>query len=415
MPLRPGDFDLSDPDVFVAHGGPPHDYLRVLRREAPIHWNPAPATQKTLSPIQQGFWVLSKYDDVVHVSRSPKLFSSAERGPYVWEMDEAGLAGQRLTLIAMDPPHHVKYRRLVQRGFTPRMVEKIEPTIRKHARAAVDAVARKGECEFVEHLACELPLTLICELVGIPQEMRKQIFDWSNHMIGADDTDMAAGHDPGAIAMQMWLYCNQLVAEKKAKPDDTLLSALANGAVDGEALSDLELNNFFVLLAVAGNETTRNATSQFMRLMFEHPEQWKLLTSDVDRYLPGAIEEVLRFAPPVVNFRRTVMQETEIRGQRFSPGDKLYLSYPSANRDEDVFGESAMRFDITRKDNDHIAFGIGEHFCLGANLARMQLRCILREIATRLPDISLSGKPAFQRSNFIAGIKRMPVRFSPEA
>jgi cholest-4-en-3-one 26-monooxygenase len=329
-------------------------------------------------------------------------------------MNDEDLAGQRMTMLVMDPPQHVKYRRLVQRGFTPRRVEKLEPTIRKYARAAVDAIAEKGECEFVEHLACELPLTLICELVGIPLDMRKQIFDWSNQMIGADDADMRAT-DPKTTAMQMWLYCNQLVAQKKAKPDDTLLSALANGSVEGEALSELELNNFFVLLCVAGNETTRNATSQFMRLMFEHPEQWKLLTSDVDRYLDGAIEEVLRFSPPVMMFRRTAMEDTEIRGQRIAKGDKIYLSYPSANRDESVFGESSMRFDITRKDNHHIAFGIGEHYCLGANLARMQLRCILREIATRLRDMRPAGRPEFQRSNFIAGIKRMPVTFTPEA
>jgi cholest-4-en-3-one 26-monooxygenase len=414
MRLRPGDLDLADPDVFVAHGGPPHEYLRVLRRDAPVHWNPAPAVQKTISHVTQGFWVLSRHADVIHVSRNPKLFSSAERGPYVWEMNDEDLAGQRMTMLVMDPPQHVKYRRLVQRGFTPRMVEKLEPTIRKHARAAVDAIAEKGECDFVEHLACELPLTLICELVGIPVEMRKQIFEWSNQMIGADDADMRAV-DPKTTAMQMWLYCNQLVAQKKAKPDDTLLSALANGSVEGEALSELELNNFFVLLCVAGNETTRNATSQFMRLMFEHPEQWKLLTSDVDRHLDGAIEEVLRFSPPVMMFRRTALEDTEIRGQRIAKGDKIYLSYPSANRDESVFGESSMRFDITRKDNHHIAFGIGEHYCLGANLARMQLRCILREIATRLRDMRPVGRPEFQRSNFIAGIKRMPVTFTPEA
>jgi cytochrome P450 len=414
VPLRPGDLDLSDPDLFLAHGGPPHDYLRVLRREAPVFWNPAPAAQKTVTSVKRGYWILSKYADVVHVSKHPKLFSSSEGGPYIWDMDEAALAGQRLTMLVMDPPQHVKYRRLVQRGFTPRMIDKLEPTIRRHARGVVDRIAKKGECEFVEDLACELPLTLICELMGVPQEMRKQIFDWSNELIGADDADMKAG-DPTATAMQMWMYCNTLVAEKRKQPDDALISLLANGAVDGEALSDLQLNNFFVLLSVAGNETTRNATSQFMRLLSEHPDQSELLMSDVDRYLPGAIEEALRFAPPVMQFRRTAMEDTELRGVRIAKGDKLYLSYPSANRDEEVFGETSMQFDITRRDNDHIAFGIGEHYCLGANFARMQLRCILREVLTRLPDIRLAGPPAFQRSNFIAGIKRMPVRFTPEA
>jgi cytochrome P450 len=413
MALRPGDLDLSDPDVFVAHGGPPHEYLRMLRREAPVFWNPPAPEQKTISPISKGYWVLSKYADVVHVSRHPKLFSSWEGGPYVWDMDEAGLAGQRLTMLVMDPPQHVKYRRLVQRGFTPRMIDKLEPTIRHHARTVVDRIAKKGECEFVEDLACELPLTLICELMGVPQEMRKKIFDWSNELIGADDADMQAGN-PQATAMQMWMYCNALVAEKRAKPDDTLIGLLANGSVEGEALTDLELNNFFVLLAVAGNETTRNATSQFMRLMSEHPDQFALLKSDIDRYLPGAIEEVLRFAPPVVMFRRTATDDTEIRGVRIAKGDKVYMSYPSANRDEEVFGETSMELDITREQNHHLSFGIGEHFCLGANFARMQLRCILRETLTRLPDITATAPPAFQRSNFIAGIKRLPVRFTPE-
>ena len=414
MPIRPGDLDLGDPDTFVSHGGPPHAYLEVLRREAPVFWNPPPAQQKTITAIQRGFWVLSRYDDVIHVSKHPKQFSSAEGGPYLWDMDEASLAGQRLTMLVMDPPQHVKYRRLVQRGFTPRMIDKLEPTIRRHARDVVDRIAKKGECEFVEDLACELPLTLICELMGVPQAMRKQIFDWSNELIGADDEDMQAGN-PQATAMQMWMYCNQLIAQKRANPDDGLLSLLATSSVDGESLSDLELNNFFVLLSVAGNETTRNATSQFMRLMFEHPEQYALLRSDVDRYLDDAIEEALRFAPPVVCFRRTAMEDTEIRATRIAKGDKVYLSYPSANRDEAVFGATAMKLDITRRNNDHIAFGIGEHYCLGANFARMQLRCILREVLARLPDMELAGPIGFQRSNFIAGIKRMPVKYTPEA
>ena len=265
----------------------------------------------------------------------------------------------------------------------------------------------------MEELASELPLTLICELMGIPQTQRRQIFEWSNVLIGADDADLRAKADPMMTAMQMWMYSNKLAAEKKATPDDTLISAYVNGSVEGEAIGEAELNHFFVLLAVAGNETTRNATSQFIRLMHEHPDQWALLRSDVDRYLPGAIEEALRFAPPVMQFRRTATEDTEIRGVRIAKGDKLYLSYPSANRDEEVFGPDSMRFDITRAENHHVSFGIGEHFCLGANLARMQLRCILREVATRLPDLRLAEPARFQRSNFIAGIKHMRVRFTP--
>jgi cytochrome P450 len=317
-------------------------------------------------------------------------------------------------LVNMDPPSHVKYRRLVQRGFTPRMVAELEPRIRAHARRIVDNIARKGSCEFVTELACELPLILICELMGIPEEDRKQIFEWSNALIGNDDPEMKAGADPMQVSVQMWMYSNALAQKKREQPDDTLISKYVNGAVDGTTISEFELNNFFVLLAVAGNETTRNATSQFMRLMSEHPEQQTLLTSDVDRLLPGAIEEALRFAPPVLSFRRTALEDTEIRGVRIAKGQKVLISYPSANRDEEVFPDPD-RFDIRRTPNHHLSFGIGEHFCLGANLARMQLRSILREVFTRLPDIRVVSPPKRQRSNLIQGIREMHVEFTPEA
>lgn len=416
MTLHPGDLDFTNPDLFVEHAGPPHDYLAMLRREAPVSWNPPPAVHKSKNTRSRtGFWVLAKHADIVNVSRHPRLFSSNQRSPFFWDIEDPVQAEHtRLHLIAMDPPQHVKYRGLVQRGFTPRMVRKLEPVIQNHARDIVDRVATRGECEFVEDLACELPLTLLCELVGVPYEDRKKIFDWSNQLVGADDPDMhPAESTPLEAAAQMYLYCNELAAQKREQPDDTLISKYVNGEVDGHKLSDMEINQFFVLLSVAGNETTRNATSHFMRLMFEHPEQREELMGDLHGLLPGAIEEALRFSPPVMNFARTAISETELRGVKIRAGDKLYLSYPSANRDEEVF-ENSMRFDIRREKNDHIAFGIGEHFCLGANLARMQLRCILSELLTRLPDMAPAGPVGIQRSSFIHGIKHMPVRFTPE-
>jgi cholest-4-en-3-one 26-monooxygenase len=317
-------------------------------------------------------------------------------------------------LINMDPPGHVKYRRLVQRGFTPKMVAQLEPRIRAHARRIIDNVARKGHCDFVNHIACELPLILICELMGVPDEDRPQIFEWSNALIGNDDPEMKAGADPMQVSAQMWMYSNALAQKKKEQPDDTLISKYVHGEVDGMRISEFELNNFFLMLSVAGNETTRNATSHFMRLMSEHPDQFELLKTDVDRLLPGAIEEALRFAPPVVAFRRTALADTEIRGQAVKKGDKVLLSYPSANRDEEVFPEPDS-FDIRRTPNHHLSFGIGEHFCLGANFARMQLRAILREVVTRLPDIRVVKPPKFQRSNLIHGIREMQVEFTPES
>ena len=411
--FAPGALDLSDPDVVVRYGGPPHGYLRRLRREAPVCWHPAPAEPRGVLPVREGYFVVSKHADVVHVSRHPRLFSSAQGSHLIGDMAEEDLAGMRTQLIGMDPPQHVKYRRLVQRGFTPRMVAKLEPRIRACAREVVDRVAARGECEFVEDLASELPLTLICELVGVPHEDRKKIFEWSNQLVGADDPEQQGGPDPREVAVQMWLYSNELAERKRAAPDDTLMSTYVHSEVDGEKISTVEINHFFVLLAVAGNETTRNATSHFVRVLGEQPEALAALRADVDGRLPGAIEEVLRCSPPVMYFRRTATADTEIRGTRIRAGQKVYLSYASANRDEDVFRDPD-RFDIRREPNDHLAFGIGEHYCLGANLARMQLRCILRELLTRLPDLALAGPAAIQRGTLIHGVKRMPVRFTPQ-
>ena len=413
MEPRPGTLSLFDPDTYRA--GPPHGYLARLRREAPVCWHEKPGPEVTCaSKLDTGYWVLSKYQDVIDVSRNPHLYSSAVGTAFLFDARPDDLPGLQAMLVNMDPPGHVKYRRLVQRGFTPRMVAELEPRIRAHAKRIVDNVARKGSCEFVTELACELPLVLICELMGIPEEDRKQMFDWSNALIGGDDPAMNAGADPMQVSVQMWMYANALAQKKREQPDDTLISKYVNGEVEGMKISDFELNNFFVLLAVAGNETTRNATSHFMRLMSEHPDQLALLETDVDRLLPGAIEEALRFSPPVVAFRRTALADNEIRGTQIRKGDKVVLSYPSANRDEEVFTDPD-RFDIRRSPNHHIAFGIGEHFCLGANFARMQLRCILRELLTRLPDIHVVGAPKRQRSNLIQGIREMRVEFTPES
>jgi cholest-4-en-3-one 26-monooxygenase len=403
--MKPGDLDLCDLSHF--DGGVPHDYLRVLRQQAPVHWNP--------EPDGPGFWAITRYDDLIHVSRTPKVFSSWLGGTNIPDHPPEELEQMRTMMLNMDPPQHVKYRRLVQRGFTPRMVGRLEPRIREAARQVVDAVAQKGECDFVSELASPLPLILICELMGVPPEDRDRIFDWSNRLIGFDDPEFAGSPDEGKqAAAEMWLYAHGLANQKREDPDDTLISKLVNGEVDGEKLTELEFNNFFLLLAVAGNETTRTVTSHGMRLLHEHPEQRDLLLSDVDRFLPGAIEEIVRFNPPVIYFRRTVTEPTEVRGVSMDRGTKVAMFYPSANRDEDVFLDPD-RFDITRDPNPHVSFGIGEHYCLGANFARMQLRCIFREILNRLPDIELCGEVTRLRGNFVDGIKSMPVRFSPES
>ena len=415
MTMRPGDLDLFDVDNFA--DGFPHEYFEMLRREDPVHWQAPPAQARAdgVMPIEGGFYAITKHADVMEISRRPDVFSSEIGGTNLHDPQKEDLENLRQIMINMDPPRHAKYRRLVARTFTPRAVTTIEPAIREHARRVVDEIAPDGRCEFVTQLASELPLILICEFLGFPQEDRGKVFDWSNRMIGFDDPEMTQGADDRKQAsMELYLYANEIAAAKRAEPDQTLVSKLINGDVEGVALSEHEFNSFVLLLAVAGNETTRNATSHGMRLLHENPDQYELLRSDPERHLPGFVEEILRFSPSVIHFRRTTAREATLRGVVMPEGTKVAMFYSSANRDDEVF-EQPNRFDITRDPNPHLAFGVGEHFCLGASLARMQLRCIFRELVTRLPDMSLAEPPRRMRGNFIDGVKEMQVRYTPEA
>ena len=405
--MKPGDIDLSDPDAFS--DGFPHEYFAMLRNEEPVSWNESRFVAERHEVPQRGFWSVTRHADLVHVSRHPELFSSAMGGVQMHDVAESTLESVRSMLLSMDPPDHMDYRRLVNRGFTPNMVRQLEPRIRAAATEVVDRVIDRLEVEFVTGIAMHLPMLLICELMGVPAEDQQKIFDWSNRMVALDDPDY---QDPSTsredLAGKVWLYSSELAAKKRAEPDETLMSRYANGEVDGEATTEIQLNNFFVLLAVAGNETTRNATSHTVRLMDAHREQWDLLLSEIDAYLPGAIDEVLRYEPPVYHFRRTATEDTELGGVTVRRGEKVVMWYPSANRDDAVWG-NPDEFDITRDSSAHLTFGIGEHFCLGANLARMQLDCILKEVAHRMPDIHLTGPMSRIRSNLVAGVKSMPV------
>lgn len=403
--MKPGDLDLNDLDHF--DHGVPTEYFRVLREQSPVHWQ-----NETNGP---GYFVITRHADLVHISKNPKIFSSWLGGTNIRDHEAEELGQMRTMMLNMDPPEHVKYRRLVQRGFTPRMVRALEPRIRAGARQVVDAIAHKGECDFVSDLAAPLPLMLICELMGIPEDDHQKIFEWSNRLIGFDDPDYQDSLDDGKqAAAEMWVYAHTLAGDKRVNPDDTLISKIVNGRVDGEGITEMEFNNFFVLLAVAGNETTRTVTAHGMRLLMEHPAEREKLQGDVERHLPMAIEEMLRFNPPVIHFRRTAMEDTELGGVPIAAGQKVVMFYGSANRDEAVF-ENPDRFDITRDPNPHVSFGIGEHFCLGANFARMQLRSIFREILTRLPDMQPAGPVKRLRGNFVDGVREMPVVFTPES
>ena len=404
MPLSLTDVDLSSPDSFVP--GVPFEMFEVMRREAPVYRHPG--------HDGPDFWAVTKYHDVISVSRD-STFSSAARSALFAEPDRESLSSLQLMMLNMDPPQHTKLRLLVNKGFTPRMVAVMEDRIRQATIEVLDNVARSGSCDFVTDIAAELPLMVIAEVMGVPVEDRAKVFDWSNRLIGFEDPEYNTSMEGAQEAsMELYAYANELAIERRADPRDDLVSVLLDAEVGGEKLTELEFDLFFLLLAVAGNETTRNAISHGMLGFFDHPDQWQRLLADPS-LMPTTVEEVLRWASPVMHFRRTAMKDTEIGGVPIAEGDKVVIWYISANRDEDVFGPTASTFDIGRTPNEHIAFGGGgPHFCLGANLAKLEIRVMFEELSKRFPDIAIDGGVRRLRSNFINGIKEMPVRFTPE-
>lgn len=405
--MRLADVDLTNPDIFQQ--GTPHEMFSVLRREAPVFWH-----EEKDGP---GFWAITKYDDLKWVSRSPQLFSSARQGTLMQDPPPADLPYIQEIMLNMDPPRHRTYRALVSKAFTPRMVQDLQPSIRAMVDHIIDQVVERGACDFVEEVAAKLPLEVICEMMGVPHEDRQRIYEIGNKLIGFDDPDLFEGgqsvNDLGAqeAFAEMFVYASKLRAIALETPSDNLATALVNAEIDGEKLSESDFNFFFLLLLVAGNETTRTVTTNGMWALIDHPDQYAALQDD-PTLLHGAIEEILRFAPAVHNFRRQSMAPAEIRGQKIEPDQKLILWYPSANRDEDVFS-APDTFNIRRSPNEHVAFGFGEHYCLGANLARLELNEIFRGIITRMRDVELAAPPRRLRSTFINGVKEMRVRFTP--
>jgi cholest-4-en-3-one 26-monooxygenase len=395
--------DVFDPDLYVA--GIPHERFRQLRHQAPVYFHAEPAGP--------GYWALTRYDDVVKVSKDPLTFSSARGGTNIEDLTEESLSQVRMMMLNMDPPQHQQFRRLVSIGFTPRMIRALEPRIRATADSIIDKVASRGHCDFVEEVAAELPLQVIAELMGIPLEDRHKVFAWSNRLVGFDDPEFSTSREDGTLAaMEMWAYATQLAESRRNRAGTDLVTTLINAEIEGERLTGTEFEAFFLLLAVAGNETTRNLISGGMLALIEHPQARERLLAELG-LIPSAVEEMLRYVTPVMHFRRTATRATEIRGQRIEAGDKVVMYYTSANRDEDVF-ENPDAFEVARSPNDHLAFGVGEHFCLGASLARLEIRVMFEELLERLPDIELAGPVRRLRSSFINGYKRIPVRFTPE-
>jgi cholest-4-en-3-one 26-monooxygenase len=330
-------------------------------------------------------------------------------------MDDDQLVQQQMMMLNMDPTMHTRYRRLVNKGFTPKMVRDLEAKIVEYADGIIDAVCERGTADFVEEISAELPLLVIAELLGVPQEDRRMVFDWSNRMIGAEDPEyQVPGADPGEAAMAVFSYAEELASQRRLAPKADLVSVLIDAEVEGEKLDQLELDLFFMLLIVAGNETTRNLMSGAMAAFFDHPDQWELLRKDRS-LLPSAVEEMLRYVTPVMHFRRTATGDFELRGQEIKEGDKIVFWHTSANRDEEAF-ENPNAFDVTRTPNNHIAFGGGgPHFCLGANLARMEIMVMFDRLLDRIPDMRLDGEVQRLQSNFINGTKHIPIAFAPSA
>jgi cytochrome P450 len=420
-PLTLETINLGDELLFEA--GRSHEAFKVLRRENPISWQHGNEQVK-------GWWNLVRYADVLHVSRNPLMFSS-EKGivsfePVNEEDASAAANGNGKMLITMDPPRHVKMRRLVNKAFTPRAVALWEPKIRETTNTLLDEIAKKGESDFVIDVACNIPLAVICKMLGVPEEDWKLMFMLTNKVLGPGDpeyqtdvpedqrgTQEAAQLTGNMGTMQMFGYYAQALQARRITPSDDFISILSESEVDGERLTDEDILWFCFLLILAGNETTRNAMSGGLLALCEHPEQRAMLQNDMS-LLPGAVEEILRWVSPVMHMSRVAMEDTQIAHQVIKKGERVTMWYPSVNRDEAVFPDGDV-FNIKRSPNEHLAFGIGEHFCLGAGFAKLELTVLYEELFRRFPDIQLNGPVERLRSNFIGGIKHLPVRFSPES
>jgi len=382
-----------------------------LRHERPVSWHTEPEIEGLGAP-GPGFWSLTRYDHIQHASRHPDVFISGKGTnipdfpPEVYEFLGS--------MINMDPPRHTRFRLLVNRGFTPHQVASLEQSVHDRARAIVDSVCEKGECDFVEEIASALPLQIICDMMGIPASEYRSVFDKTNVVLGASDPEYGGLiTDAFTAAHDLWTYAQELRADRVKDPRDDITTKIALAEVDGEGLTPEEFGSFFVLLVVAGNETTRNAISHAMLALTDYPEQRRIWLDDFEGVADTAVEEIIRWSTPVIHFRRTcAATDTEIGGQVIKEGEKVVLWYNSANRDESVF-DDPYAFAVRRDPNEHLGFGGGgPHFCLGAHLARREIRVMFDELLHRLPDIEVSGEPAMLYSNFIHGIKRMPVTFT---
>ena len=404
--------NLLDPDTYST--GMPYAELARIRAAGPVVGFDDPLTGVP-------YWAVVGQRELDFVSKNPALFSSRARSAFPMEFPQEMVdLIHANTIINLDPPIHQKLRRLVRAAFTPKAVDSYEAVFREHARRIIDAVAPRGECEFVEEVAAELPLLAILELLGVDPNDRKDFFNWTNTMIFADDPDMSVSEEEGQIAAaNVIAYAMRLADEHRRSPRKNVLGALLDGTFDGRPLTDEEFGWMFVLILVGGNESTRTVIAHGMRLLMENPAQLQYLVDNPGQ-IPNACEEMLRYNTAFIAMRRTAMQDIELGGKQIRKGDKIVLHYHAVNHDEKVFGEDATRFDVTRSRrmpdlyNQHRAFGIGQHFCIGSHLARLELRVMFEEIIPRLRNPRFAAPVRYVRSFFVNAIKEMQITFEPQ-
>ncbi len=407
----PAGFDFTDPGLWETRN--PVEEFAELRRSAPVWWN-AQTDESSGGFRDGGYWVVTKHEDIKHISRNSELFSTQRKGAVIrlpGEITPEQIEATEALLLNMDPPKHTKIRRIISKGFSPRAVEGLRAALTERAAAIVHAAKKHGGGDFVEQVACELPLQAIAELIGVPQEDRHKLFDWSNQMLNYDDPEFgdAATTDASTEAsVQLLGYAWNRAEQRRADPVDDIVSKLVHADIDGESLGSDEFGLFVILLAVAGNETTRNAITHGMKAFVDHPDQWELFKQQRPR---TAADEIIRWATPVTAFQRTATADTELGGQLIREGQRLGLFYSSANFDDDAF-ENPFDFDISRDPNPHLAFGgTGAHYCVGANLARLEIDLMFNALADVMPDLTQLAEPERLRSGWINGIKRWQVRY----
>lgn len=386
-----------------------------LRKERPISWQ-KPAEGSLLDdPDDPGYWAVVRHADVTTVSKAHEVFSSApENGGVMFENIPAQLLEETQSILAMDEPRHGVTRRLLASAFNPRQIRQIEEQIRSQAQSIVTDFIDAGPADFVEQVATRMPLWTISEMLGVPRDERERMVQAVDQMVGLHDPSyQGEDGDPlmallGGIAT-LHDVAQNLIDARRSHPEDDLMTALVQAEIEGRKLSDDDIRSYFVLLAIAGNDTTRNTTSHAMKALTDFPDQRRLLLDDFDKYIPAAIEEFIRWGTVVMTFRRTAVEDFVLAGHKISAGDKVVMFYSSANRDETVF-DDPWRFDITRNPNPHVGFGGGGiHFCLGNHVARLQMRALFEEILTRVPDLEVS-EPEFVAGHFTNAIKRMPCK-----